>query len=60
MQLKECVFGGQANSTIRPGSCDNPQAAANSLSGVRINGEQAGMALGLLQAAQPHRMIVCV
>lgn len=41
MQLAECAPGGTANSTTRPGSCDKPQAAANSLSGVRINGEQA-------------------
>jgi hypothetical protein len=42
MQLKECVVGGQANSTTRPGSCENPRAAATSLSGVRINGERHG------------------
>jgi hypothetical protein len=49
MQLKECVAGGQANSTTRPGSCENPRAAATSLNGARINGEQ-----GLKSAYSQH------
>jgi hypothetical protein len=49
MQLKECVAGGQSNSTTRHGSCENPRAAATSLSGARINGER-----DVTYACKPH------
>jgi hypothetical protein len=60
MLLNECVLGGQANSTSRPGSCESPQATASSLTGVRINGEQVQQAaLAGLRRQLQQRMTTC-